>query len=284
MSTTATRVDQETVYRLLMEERWTELLDLVYRNRTDVADDPLLKHAVDVFARTFVERLPTRQTEWIKADVEKLFLLHAGGFHRLEGDPFEQVILALVDLHADDPVASAGYARHLPENPRCAAILERFDVRRGVLHSQRDLIDLHDTRPAPDADYRIPLFKSRREVEFFLAVREVFATYLVYPNVAISTVLDFDAIKPGLSSEERSYFFRGVVDCVVFDQHGDYRPIHFFEVDSALHDDPGRSDRDAMKDRIFSAAGQRLVRVRPRDPSAGRDAYVRLLHGLLRDE
>lgn len=273
----AARVDHETVYRLLLEERWSELLDVVHGNRHAVEQDPLLKHALDVFARTFVERLSEEETAPLKADLEKLFLLHAGGFHRLEDAHFEQIVVALVELHADRPEASVGYARHCPDHPVCASVLARHDIRREVDHEQSDRIGLQAVHPADDVDHRISLFKSGREVDFFMAVREVFATYLVYPNVAISSLLDFDGVRDALSSEERQYFFRGVVDCVVFDQHAEYRPIYFFEIDSSLHDVEVRRARDAMKDRILSAAGQRLHRVRPRGRSAGRAEFIRLL-------
>ena len=280
------RVDHETVYRLLLEERWSELLDLVHRHRQAVAEDALLKHAVDVFARTFVERVAGAldagsATVSLKANLEKLFLLHVGGFHRLEPSRFERVVVALVELHADRPEAAAGYARHCREHPTCAAVLERHDVRLEVTHEQRGRIDLHETRPAEGVDHRIGLFKSDREIEFFMAVREVFATYLVYPNVALSSLVDFEGVKPYLSSQERAFFFRAVVDCVVFDQHGAYRPLYFFEVDSELHVDPDRRARDAMKDRSLSAAGQRLRRVRPRDRAAGRAEYARVLREMV---
>lgn len=284
MKEAALHVDQETVYRMLLEERWSELLDVLYRHRQEVANDPLLKHAVDVFADAFGDRIADGEIASLKADLEKLFLLHAGGFHRLEPAQFERVVVALVELHADRLEAAAGYARHCPQNPACAAVLERHDVRREVSHAQRGHIDLHETRPADGVDHRIGLFKSEREVEFFMAVREVFATYLVYPNVALSTLVDFDAVKARLSSEERAYFFRAVVDCVVFDQHGAYRPLYFFEVDSELHDDLDRRARDAMKDRILASAGQRLHRVRARDRAAGRAEYARLLRDVLREE
>lgn len=278
------RADHETVYRLLLQERWSELLDLVHRNRQNVADDPLLRHAVDVFARTFVARLAEADRVSLKADLEKLFLLHAGDFHRLPTEHFERVVAALVELNADRPEAAAGYARHFPDNPRCAAVLEAYDVRHRVDHEMDERIGLHATLPSVGVDHTVSLFKSDREVDFFMAVREVFATYFVYPNVAISTLIDFEGIRNRLSAEERQYFFRGVVDCVVFDQHGAYRPLYFFEIDSGLHDDERRREKDAMKDRILSAAGQRLHRVRPRDRSTGRTEYVRLLREILRQD
>jgi hypothetical protein len=66
-----------------------------------------------------------------------------------------------------------------------------------------------------------------------MAVRENFQMFVVYPNVSLSCLIEFDKIKSNLSQEERNFFFRGIVDCVVFDQHESYKPIKFFELDRA---------------------------------------------------
>lgn len=276
-------VDQETVYGLMFRERWSELVDLIHRHREMVAEDPLLGRAVKVFSDHFFERLPAADLPAVKPALEKLFLLHVGGFHRLEERHFEQVVEHLVALHEDRPEAAAGYARHCPDNERCARMLERMAVRRRAEHDQSDRISLCVTRPADGANHTVSLFRSKQEIDFYMAVREVFATYFVYPNVAVSTLIDFDGIRHALAPAERSYFFQAVVDCVVFDQHDGYRPGHFFELDSSLHDVEERREKDDMKDRILSTAGARLHRIRVLDRRAGRGEFVRMLKEEVQD-
>ena len=149
-------------------------------------------------------------------------------------------------------------------------------------HALDESIRLDETRPHAGVDHTINLFRSRQEEAFFLAVREVFASYFAYPNVALSCLLDFETLRPNLSSAERRFFFRGAVDCVVFDQQAGYRPRYFFELDSPHHDADGRRENDGMKDRILSAAGTKLLRIRVRNGKAGRDAFVRLLQEVVR--
>ncbi|MEX0600186.1 MAG: DUF2726 domain-containing protein [Rhodothermales bacterium] len=282
MSQADAAVDHETVYRLLYEERWTELLDLVHRHRDAVAENALLSHAVDVFEETFFERLPEEDPAAMLPKLEKLFLLHAGGYHALRDDHFEAAVEHLVSLHADRPQSAVGYARHCPENAVCADVLQRHDLRRPVKHSMDDRIRLDETHAEAGVDRTKSLFRSRQEEAFFMAVREVFASYFAYPNVALSSLLDFERLKDDLTAAERQYFFRGMVDCVVFDQQDGYRPCYFFELDSPHHDTDPRREKDAMKDRVLALAGRTLYRIRVKDRRVGRKEFARLLKEIVR--
>ncbi|WP_429044668.1 hypothetical protein, partial [Aeromonas veronii] len=44
-------------------------------------------------------------------------------------------------------------------------------------------------------DWLQPLFKSKLESEFYQALKNVFPTYFIYPNVALSNIFDFDKIQ-----------------------------------------------------------------------------------------
>ena len=272
----------EEIYDLLYRERWSDVIDLVHRNRSSIAGDEQLGRAFGMFTSAFFSRLEGDDPAAHRGELEKLFLLHVGGFYPLEGARFERVVEGLVSLNEGRPETAEGYARHCPDNAVCARVLARSVVHSRVDHSAADEVDLDSVSASEVRDSTISLFKSDQEIAFYTAVREVFATYLVYPNVAISTVIDFDAIRERLTPDERQYFFRGVIDCVVFDQHGGYRPLHFFELDSPLHDDAERSSNDGRKDRIITLAGRQLHRIRSRSRRAGKAAFVRLLRESVR--
>ena len=278
--------DAEVFYQLLYEQRWTTLLDFLYQHHEAIAREALLRQAAETFATAFFSQLPADAPELFSEALEKLFLLHNGGFYRLSEARFETVVEALVTLHAGRPEAAVGYARFCPENPRCAALLAQYDppAPEPVAHAQDDDIDLAVSLPWHEADATLSLFKSQQEATFFLAVRDVFATYFVYPNVALRAVIDYEQIKDELTSEERAYFFRALIDCVVFDQHDDYRPRYFFELDSALHDTDERKEKDRRKERILALAGQTLHRIRRRAPDIGRVDFARLLREIREGE
>ena len=272
-------ISHEALYQHLYDRQWAALLAAVHQHHEAIAADALLARAAETFITTFFEHLAVADPAPLADALEKLFLLHTGGFYRLPEARFEQVVEALVTLHADRPEAALGYARFCPENERCAAVLSRHapPEPEPVAHTQEAVLDLAVSPPLADADATISLFKSQQEADFFLAAREVYATYFVYPNVALSALVDYDAVKAHLTGEERQYFFRGLVDCVVFDQHDGYRPLYFFELDSALHDTDAQRLKDRHKERILALAGQRLHRIRKRDADAGSPEFVALL-------
>lgn len=100
---------------------------------------------------------------------------------------------------------------------------------------------------------------------FFEAVRSAFPTFYPYPNVAVSCVIDYEAIKNALTTAEREYFFKAIIDSVVFDNCDGYEPKYFVELDSHYHDNQLAEKNDRMKDAIFNAANVKLIRIRLHD-------------------
>jgi hypothetical protein len=101
--------------------------------------------------------------------------------------------------------------------------------------------------------------------------------FVVYPNVALSCLINFDKIKNNLSEEEKSFFFKGIVNCVVFEQHNSYKPTKFFELDNPHHNLPEQKLRDSYKDKILALAGQRLYRIRKTSNNQGRTEFMKLI-------
>lgn len=275
-------MDQETLYQLIYDEQWLAVLDAIHHHHTAIASEPLLTRATDTFLTVFFGWLDEGSPTAFSDELEKLFLLHTGHFYPLSKDRFEKVIEALIAIHAERPDVAVGYARFCPDNAHCAVLLDSYQASQPepLIHTQQATLDLTSNTPLPDVNHTISLFKSQQEVEFFLAVREVYATYFVYPNVALSCLIDYEAIKEQLSSEARTYFFRALIDCVVFDQHDGYRPLYFFELDSDLHDTEERQAKDRLKEQILALAGQTLYRIRKRRADQGRAAFVSLLKEL----
>ncbi|PSB77840.1 DUF2726 domain-containing protein [Photobacterium damselae] len=110
-------------------------------------------------------------------------------------------------------------------------------------------------------DWLVPLFKSEQERTFNQALKEVFPNFFIYPNVAVSNLFDFEVIKVHLTSSECSYFFKSIVDFVIYDPV-DHMPKFFFEVDSIYHDTAEATIRDKKKNKFFDVAGITLHRVR----------------------
>ncbi len=289
-------LDHERIYRLTHAEDWPALLALIHAHPRAAAQDDLVQRALDTFEQTFFAALDDGALSAGQAEVlETMILLHSGGIYRLDADRFATLVVRLVEWPLDegDERTARQYARFCPDREPCASLVAptddgapsaRLEARRAVVdHPARDRVHVTVTTPATAADHTTSLFKSPQEAAFFRAVRDAFPTFTPYPNVALSSLIDFAAIRTRLSSEARAYFFKATVDCVVFDAHDDYRPAYFFELDSRHHDNPEQQARDARKDAIIAAAGHRLYRLRPQGPDVNADTFRRLLRTLLHE-
>jgi hypothetical protein len=114
----------------------------------------------------------------------------------------------------------------------------------------------------PMTHWLSPLFKSEQEHLFYKALQSVFPTFMIYPNVVISNIFDFGQIKDHLTNDQQTFYFKGVIDFVVYDADGLQDPLYFFELDSAFHDTEDAKRRDGLKDGIFAAANIPLHRIR----------------------
>ncbi len=273
MEASSTPADVEMLYRYAQAQAWTPALELIYRQRAALAVDPLWQHA----AAILVQELHARLDEVSEAVLEQLFLLHTGRLYVLPEAIFTDLVAELVRRYTDRPDLARRYARWCPTHPECARLLAAPEPETPWenLHGFAVRRHLPVQKLSPPS-----LFRSQQEFVFFQAVREVFPTYLVYPNVALSCLIDCERLADVLSETERRYALRALVDCAVFDPDDGYRPRYCFELDSPLHGAPARRQRDALKARMLQLAGLPLFCIRPLTGTVARDAFVALLRRL----
>ncbi|MEZ4912253.1 MAG: DUF2726 domain-containing protein [Saprospiraceae bacterium] len=182
----------------------------------------------------------------------------------MEEEQHKELIEALVRFSNGDLKGAYQYARQYPKEEFAITIIEKFEASqpKEVEHTQSGYIKLTHNNQIQEEDCRISLFKSKEEQKMFLAFKRIFDTYQIYPNVALSSLIDYQKVKERLSQNEKKYFLRASVDLVVFEPFNQYEPIYFFELDSVWHDEEGAKEKDMMKDNIFSTAGLKLFRIR----------------------
>lgn len=262
-------INQEDIYRELQNENWKALIDIFYNRKDIIKTDILLTQSLELTLQVITEKAKTFSTEdnFIES-IEQILLLDAGKFIVLKPEQTEAIKLALVNAKQSNLVYAYNYAKHYPENALCKTIIEQFerDFPKEFKHEQNHVLKVIENSAIEiNNDFRKPLFNSNQEVEFYMALKRVFATYHVYPNVAISSIINYDLIKDHLSSTEKDFFFKSSVDFVVMEPFRNYLPIYFFEIDSIWHDTELQATRDKMKDKILSIAGQKLYRIRKID-------------------
>lgn len=277
-----TNINYEQIYQLTFRKQWAELLALVYQYSKVASSDELVMSAVKTFEDEFFGELDKGVTkDNIQTVLEKLFLLDKGKIYKLSEQRSVRVVVELINIYERQGLLKEAYeyAKFYPKNEICAEIirLHQESSPKIIEHSQSRKINVTENRNIKNVDHSTSLFKSQQEVDFFMAVRELFQMYVVYPNVALSCMISFDKIKNNLSQEEKSFFFKGIVDCVVFDQHNSYKPINFFELDSHYHDQPEQKLKDSYKDNILALAGKRLYRIRKTLDNQGRAEFIKLI-------
>lgn len=276
-------MDREELFQMILKKRWPEVMALVYRHHREVASDDVSRLAVRTFTEEFFAHVEAGALdEDTVAALQYVLYAHTEGKFPVDAARHRLVVssLARSRMNRKDLAGAYDYARRLPENEYCASVIKQYEdsLPKRVAHSQSHKISVTENRNVAQADGRRSLFRSKQERDFFGALVEVFHQHIVYPNVAVQSVIDFEKVRDRLTKEERDYFFRAVIDCVVFDHvNALYQPIFFYELDSVYHDDPARKARDDMKDRILAAAGQSLRRIRAQRAAVGREEFVTLI-------
>lgn len=273
--------NQEEIYRHLSDENWPELLSFVWQNPQIVETDSIIKHAITTCEDVFFQKVENgNDLENHVGTFESFFVLHREQRYLLSEERFRIVTVSLVKLWRKKDLKEAYQRAQLfPTNQYCAEVIKEYEslIPKSFSHSQQGKIGVTKNTPKLNVDGRCTLFKSKQEKEFFEGGKDAFPMFIVYPNVALTSIVDFQAVKQGLSQKESDYFFRATVDCVVFDyNHELYRPKFFVELDSPYHDNSAQIEKDRMKDKILATAGQDLFRIRRRDYH-NRGDFVRLI-------
>lgn len=245
-------INQEDIYQLLAKEEWAKLLSFVWQNPNLIDSDPIIQHAIATCELVFFANLENEENK-VKhmSTLETFYILHNERKHPLGEEKFRIVVVELVKLWRNKDLKQAyTRAKQFANDDLCREVILEYEdsIPKQVLHSQSRIIQVTENKNISKIDGSRTLFKSRQEREFFDAVRETFVMFTVYPNVALSSIIEFNSIRDVLSSAERDFYFKGVVDCVVFDHQELYQPKFFYELDSIYHDNPEQKQKDKHKD------------------------------------
>lgn len=261
-------IDREEVFQLLITKNWPRLIDVLKDNEcySFISNEPMLKPAIDKYI--FDELLTNSSIEddpTYKYYLTSFYLLHAdrNSLYKLNNENYKKLILRIIDVEKDIEKAFS-FASKFPKEPTCKEVIDKYNknLPKIVHHSQEGTIQVTENKDVNKFDASISLFKSNQEFQFYKAVKSVFPNFLVYPNVSLNAVIDFDLIKSKLTKDEADYFFKALIDCVVIDSDNQHKPIRFIELDSPFHDTELQINKDKLKDDILAKAGQKLIRIR----------------------
>lgn len=280
-------LSQETLYQALHRQEWKTILTLLHKRKDEIAQDHMLRDAAGIFAKEFLRIVSTYplDREDIVEHLEDLDVLHAGKFYLLQNEDLDTLHIQLaIRKQSVNLKEAVSYAKKVPTNIACQEIIKRHAELSpvNVVHSQENTINVTYQNRIEDVDLTINLFKSNQEIELFTALAKVFNTYQIYPNVALSCLLNFEELKATLSREERDFFFKGVVDFVVFDQAEGYKPVYFFELDSDFHDTEKQKVNDLFKNQVLAKAGVKLFKIRKLNRYIGDREFITMIRDLIK--
>lgn len=276
--------DREAIFQLIYKKQWTELVRLLNErgNLIKKSGDEIVIMAIETFITQFIDDIKNSEHSNYISQLHMIFDIHRKEMFTISEKDFSSIVVELANYYKSDLNEAIYYAKFFPEHPVCADIIEQHTITspQTIEHSQNKKIKITTKRKISKIDSTVSLFKSLQEKDFFLALCRVFPRLDVYPNVALSCLINYEAIKSSLSPEERDFFFKGIIDCVVFDRNH-YKPIYFFELDSKYHDTINQKAKDNYKDNIISKAGQKIYRIRKTSYGVGIEEFISLINEIL---
>jgi hypothetical protein len=253
-------MDREQIFAYLKAEDFNNVIQFLKSSKQLAEEDAIVQQGITHFFSRLLTRSETKQSEKLYI-FQQLYILHTKSFFHFNSDQFETILRQVCELAATSEERYY-YAKQHPELPFCKDIIDKFQADQPQIldHHQSDLINValvHEHR----TNLATSIFNSIQERLFYFALRNCYPTYLIYPNVTLSTFLKFDAISGLLTDRQRKFFYSTTVDFVVVDQFDDFKPSIAIELDSEWHRLNNQNAKDEMKNIIFKSAGIPLYRI-----------------------
>ena len=121
-------LDQENLYQHIIKEEWTDILNLLYLHKKDIATDTMLQQAATIFEQEFFKKVSDYQIQRkdIEDNLDTLYILNHGKFYKLSADNYKTLNIEIVKRK---PLNEAvNYARHFPDDEICKVAISKFDA------------------------------------------------------------------------------------------------------------------------------------------------------------
>jgi hypothetical protein len=286
--------NQEKIYQMLYEKQWTSLCETLFKaskyskdSVINLASDPIVLQAIKVFENEFlsdIETLPIEKKSKIYKESFPLLQLE----NKLFSEKFKSELVEskLNFLDENDSNSLMSYISTYQNHPLAKKLIKKVKSKEPEVfaNARQEKVSIKSTSTINGAPKTINLFKSPQERYFFEAMRAAYPTYHPYPNVALSCILDFKKIEDLLTPGEKKFYFKSIIDCVVFDSTKEYKPLFFFELDSSYHDNEKSKINDALKKSIFEKANVKLFSIRHDNANeASKENFEKIIIDLVRN-
>lgn len=254
-------MDREQVFQWLQKKDFKSLISFFKTGQKTVDEDPILQTAVGLFFTELISSSRNTENGDTGGIFNQLYMLHHGKFFTFQDNQLELIVIQLCERTKNLEEAFF-YASKFPNNPICSKIISEYNENKPeeVQHSQNEKIQVNEVKVNAQ-NLTKSIFNSKQERLLFFAIINCFPNYFIYPNVALSTIINSTLVDQVIEQPEKRFFFNSTVDFVIIDQFNDFKPVFAIELDSEWHRLNNQKERDEMKNRIFKAAGLPLYRI-----------------------
>jgi tetratricopeptide (TPR) repeat protein len=235
------------------QKRWIDIQTLKERKAAEKAKNAEELRRVDAFQRTAVDRFPdiNQYERRILAAIATFPAFQSlKELAQLSGTS-EQYINRSFQKLVDGAMVIDGPDNQYRVNPWILPFVEKertHSLATKIIHADKTIA------------YKA-IFNSRMEYAIYKVMIGLFPNHLVFPNMSLQSVFQYERILPLVDRETFGYYLKAHVDlCVV--STANYLPLIGFEIDSRYHDGEKQQVRDGRKNDLFRLGGVPLVRVR----------------------
>ena len=256
-------MDREEIFHWLQNKEFDKIISFLKTGKKIVEEDEILQNAVRLFFTDLINSSKEKVDKKTHSVFSQLFSLHTNKppFFSFTTEQFESIIVHLVTKSNTQDEAFY-YANYLKDNPICAQTIKSYSAEKPVeiSHSQASKIQVHEI-VSDNPNLTTSIFNSKQEKLFFIALRNCFPTYYIYPNISLTTFINTQVVEKILEDSEKKYFYNTTVDFIIIDQFNDFKPLFAIELDSEWHRLHNQGNKDKIKNKIFKAVGLTLYRI-----------------------
>ncbi|PDS22677.1 DUF2726 domain-containing protein [Flavobacterium branchiophilum] len=275
---------RDTVLKYLQHQNFDKIIEVLRDNKTF---DELMKDEIFriVFFQNFTNEL-FNQTELKLSYPAFLLNCHDSKDYafKLNENDEERILMFLFEKTAE-----VNYAKRLPKHEPAIEIVKK-DFEKLKTESEQGLI-----RAQKQKNFKVveqfannneslikSIFNSPQEKEFYLACKEIFTSYIILPNVSLTTIFNQNLVRNQFS-KYFDFYLKSSIDFVIVEEET-FIPILFIELDSKTFHNKNSSGRDNIKNELFDKLGYDLIRITKKTGKEGIKEFSELLEVIKKEK
>ncbi|SFW82748.1 toll/interleukin-1 receptor domain-containing protein [Chitinophaga sancti] len=120
-------INPEEIYQLLQKEQWSNIIDILHKNKNEIANEPSLINAAQTFETVFLQKVREypKDNKDINGVLGLLYVLHHGKFYKLTETNLKKLTIELAER---SPFKEAyNYAKQYPDEEICKEIITNYE-------------------------------------------------------------------------------------------------------------------------------------------------------------